>query len=575
MKTALVLLALLVTTCNHFVRCQSNYDSDEESRGASSSSNCVFVGCSCGEEDVLSNEAEYGGGNGNGAVDQNGSPYGLGYDVICTIDDSVSRDFPERDTSKKYASFISSIELTSNGLSNIPDDRFDGLEISVADFSKNDVHSLSPNVFRGIQKLEVLDLSENKINSLSAETFQPLAASLIQLKLNHNQLAQIDTSRLSEVLSVLGHLKTLILRHNQLVALPDLSRLTHLEEINLAYNELASLTDANNNRLLPSSVSDLNLENNRLTHITANTFAGLANLKYLNLENNQIALIDEQAFSHLTRLTTLNLGKNKLKHIPSHIFATLVNLDRLDLSAQDATLKEIDDFAFDRSSNTQVIRRIDLSRNRIAKIGNKAFCSRNHTYPYVNIKDIDLGGNQLTGLNACILRQLSKGFSDFQALKLTQTVQIGQQSKPRLLFKPAPGQLADKLSVRCDCEVTRALSFVDLEGQCESQPDNMVELKNYQCGTKQDNVEEDCASKAEFDCAEGTDRATQRPSKPGDSVNKPGEVQKGTHSHGDKGDKANVATKSPSSSVDSAAIRIQSVAALFVLTLISSSLISF
>ena len=77
--------------------------------------------------------------------------------------------------------------------------------------------------------------------------------------------------------------------------------------------------------------------------------------------------IDEQSFAHLTRLSTLNLGKNYLKHIPSHIFVTLVNLDRLDLSAQNSMLKEIEDFAFDRSSNTQIIRRIDLSKNRIGK----------------------------------------------------------------------------------------------------------------------------------------------------------------------------------------------------------------
>lgn len=251
-------------------------------------------------------------------------------------------------------------------MSNIPDDRFASLEISIADFSKNSIKSLSPNVFRGIQKLEVLDLSENQINSLSEETFQPVAASLFQLKLNHNQLSQIDTAKLSQVLSALVNLKTLTLRHNELVKLPDLTALSRVEEINLAHNQLESVLDEESgSRRLPSSITDLNLESNRIKHIKANTFAGLSNLKYLNLENNQIAQIDEQAFSHLTRLTTLNLGKNYLKHIPSHILVTLVNLDRLDLSAQNSMLKEIDDYAFDRSSNTQIIRRIDLSKNRI------------------------------------------------------------------------------------------------------------------------------------------------------------------------------------------------------------------
>lgn len=251
---------------------------------------------------------------------------------------------------------------------NIPSDRFNGLEISVADFSKNELTSLSPDVFRGIVKLEVLDLSQNKINSLSESTFQPVAASLIQLKLSHNKLSEIDSSQLSNVLSALVNLKTLILRHNELTKLPSLSDLSRLEEVNLASNQLESLLSESGRPLLPGSISDLNLENNRLKHIKSNTFAGLSNLKYLSLENNQIMQIDEQSFAHLTRLSTLNLGKNYLKHIPSHIFVTLVNLDRLDLSAQNSMLKEIEDFAFDRSSNTQIIRRIDLSRNRIGKI---------------------------------------------------------------------------------------------------------------------------------------------------------------------------------------------------------------
>lgn len=127
MKTALLelLAVLLALTC--LVRCQSNYESDQVNEdgemGRTTDANCVFVGCSCGEDEgaYFSNEAEYNGGGGGGgggaAVDQNGSPYGQGYDVVCHIDQSVSRDFPERDTSKKYSNLISSIEVILFGFS--------------------------------------------------------------------------------------------------------------------------------------------------------------------------------------------------------------------------------------------------------------------------------------------------------------------------------------------------------------------------------------------------------------------------------------------------------------------------
>ena len=173
----------------------------------------------------------------------------------------------------------------------------------------------------------------------------------------------------------------------------------------------------------------------------------------------------------------------------------------------------------------------------VAKIGNKAFCSRNHSYPYVNIKDVDIGGNQLSGLNACILRQLAKGYSDFHTLKVSQSLQLGQPTpKPRLLFKQAHFSSDKGSPLQCDCEVTRSLQYVDLDGECEAQG-VIHELKNFQCGQKQDNVEEDCAAQIDLDCTDGKERdrdvssphaPTQRPptKKPDESVNQPGEVKK-------------------------------------------------
>lgn len=118
-RRALKLLVLLVA-CLSVTRCQSNYESEQvnddemTARSSSANLNCVFVGCSCGEDDepYASNEAEYMGGGGGGAVpDHGGSPYGQGYDVMCRIDENGAREFPERDTSRQYSNVISSIEV--------------------------------------------------------------------------------------------------------------------------------------------------------------------------------------------------------------------------------------------------------------------------------------------------------------------------------------------------------------------------------------------------------------------------------------------------------------------------------
>jgi Leucine-rich repeat (LRR) protein len=516
---SLIVLLLLVLGVT-FVRPYDSEFSDESSRGGDDEAtagggtqlNCVFLGCSCAgvDEPVLTGES----GDYTAGAD---SPYGNGYDVTCSPpgeegETSGGRVFPERDTSRKYSNVISSIEASANDIAEIPDDRFAELEISVADFNGNQLESLSRNVFRGIRKLEVLDLSKNRLGDLNEETFSPIQVSLVQLKLNRNSLSRMNAQKLSVVLSNLHALKTLELRHNELTELPDLSNNNALEEISLAHNQIESIYDeASGKQLLPRNTSDLNLESNRLKHLHENTFAGLKNLKYLNLEANQIATIDDKAFEHLTRLATLNLGKNYIKHIPSLIFYRLVNLDRLDLSAQNQMLKEIDDYAFDRSSNAQTMRRVDLSKNRIARISNRAFCSRNHTYPYVNVREIDLAANHLTGLNACILRQLSKGFSEFQSLKISQSVSIqssgNQQAlnqRPKLSFKPV--HFAEKVGphLKCDCEITKAHQYVDFDGECELSQGQMTDLKNYQCqslaGLTSENIEQECSSQPELDC---------------------------------------------------------------------------
>jgi Leucine-rich repeat (LRR) protein len=212
----------------------------------------------------------------------------------------------------------------------------------------------------------VLDLSKNTLNSIDEKAFEPISHSLIQLKLSANRLFEMDVNALSRAFVPLNMLSTLFLNHNELTALPNLSAYKNLSEVNLANNQLKSIYDeATRERLLPDSIKSLHLENNHIKHINADTFAGLNKLKYLNLENNRVESIDDQSFAHLTHLQTLNLGKNYLKQIPSSNLITLVNLERIDLSAQNLMLKEIEDYAFDRTSNTNTIRKIDLSKNQI------------------------------------------------------------------------------------------------------------------------------------------------------------------------------------------------------------------
>lgn len=439
--------------------------------------NCVFKHCSCDQE-ISSSEVK---------LDDNSLPgiWSQGYEVICKQDHNDIGKFPERILNKKNPTLILALEVVENEIVTIPDGRFDGLKISNIYITNNAITNLSKGVFTGLKNLEVLDLSNNQLNYIHPEAFSPVKSSLFSLKLHSNKLGNFEPEKLTDALSDLGMLKTLILRDNSFTKVANLEDLTSLEELSLADNQIEHLSQ------LPLNIFDLDLQNNRIKHLSAQTFSNLKNLKYLNLESNQISHIDEDAFIHLTKIVALNLAKNYIKQVPSRIFFTLANLDRLDLSGQNQMLRDIEDYAFDRASNSKTIRKIDLSKNRIAAISKRAFCSRNPAHPYANIKEIDFANNHVTSINACVMRQLALGFNE-------------TSGKPRVTFKQH--HLFEKIgpALKCDCEITKSLNYVELEGECQTIGSIMTDIRNYQCSIPQStqSVEDACQAMSDFACEE-------------------------------------------------------------------------
>ena len=532
--TKLVLILLVLCTFTSYIR---SADEPEQT-------SCVFLGCTCGD-----------------APDPNGDyeEEDQGSDIRCKFDENVSGqqqqaaqavDFPRRVESGRKISTITSLDMSSVGLVNVPADHFTGLTISVADLSKNSISSISEHAFRGLEKLDVLELSYNQINDIKDGTFTSIEAVLIQLTLKHNKLSAMNPKRFSSIFSRLSNLRSLYIDSNGFTALPNLSKMAKLEDVSISYNQLESLIDAaTGEQLLPSTVLDLQLGNNRFKHLTRKTFENLKNLKYLYLEGNQISAIDNDAFAHLTRLNSLFLSKNFIKHIPSKAFFTLISLERLDLASQNQMLREIDDFAFDRQLNAVAIRKIDLSKNRITKLSNKAFCSKNRTHPYANVKDLDLASNQLSGINACVLRQMSKGYDEFKNAK--QSAQHNHQQKSRVNFKPT--SLVDKLgpNLKCDCDVTKSAHFVDLDGECENSAGVLVPLGQFKCNSdiqfNVEYVEAECVAKKEYNCLELSSESDKGGSGSGGSNRQPVVVDNSSNNNRDK---VNQVTKLPNSSGD-------------------------
>jgi Leucine-rich repeat (LRR) protein len=466
---------------------------------------CVFAGCTCGNKNEQSDEID----------DEYEDPFFQETIIKCKPEDMPGSalkpsDFPKRIKSKTNTSApIAILDMAHMELTNIPAAQLAHLEITIADFSNNSILALDEYAFANVIRLEVLDLSSNRLSEIKEGTFLPIKDTLVQLSLKANELSQMMGARLGSSFSGLSKLRLLYLDRNGFTSLPDLSTMTSIEDLSLCHNRLDTLNDPiTGQALLPSSLRYLQMSANRLKHITRKTFQNLVNLKYLYLSGNQISYIENDAFSHLTHLTALYLSRNSLKQIPSRAFYSLVNLQRLDLAGQNQVLSKIEDYAFEREANAVAIRKIDLSKNRIVAVSGRAFCSRNAKHPYANLRELDLTANPLTSIDSCILRQMSKGYIEYENNQhsLTSYLFVNHhqyQQRPVINLKSTQDKLS--FNLKCDCDLAKAKNFVDFEGECEGNDGALYKISQFKCNETDSLVnakytEADCLTKLEFSC---------------------------------------------------------------------------
>ncbi|WFD32126.1 adenylate cyclase [Malassezia sp. CBS 17886] len=192
--------------------------------------------------------------------------------------------------------------------------------------------------------LHTLDLSYNPLSR--AHLRAPALCGLTQLNLAHANLARLDAA-LFHALPALTHL---VLDHNQIAALPELSALTRLETLSCAGNALTALPDSlgllrhlrrldvqnNNLRALPASLWScasflvvLRLADNRLTDEVFSALSLFAELEILNLSMNEIYEVPSGALSALGELRELYLSSNSLSSLPADDLEHLTNLRTL------------------------------------------------------------------------------------------------------------------------------------------------------------------------------------------------------------------------------------------------------
>ncbi|MHA2186030.1 MAG: leucine-rich repeat domain-containing protein [Promethearchaeota archaeon] len=184
----------------------------------------------------------------------------------------------------------------------------------------------------------------------------------LKSKLNECKIIELDfifkgLTRLPDVIKNLTHLKTLILRYNQLTQLPDwISVLRSLEILNVNVNNLNTLPEEIG---YLKSLKELLLWKNELSHLPS-SLGNLINLETLNLRLNQLKTLPD-TIGRLTSLKELNLHDNQLVNLPNSI-AFLDKLEVLNLSWNN--IQNLPDSFGSLSS----LKALDLERNELTEL---------------------------------------------------------------------------------------------------------------------------------------------------------------------------------------------------------------
>ncbi|XP_062396179.1 extracellular matrix protein 2 [Sardina pilchardus] len=219
------------------------------------------------------------------------------------------------------------------------------LAITTLELPGNNISKIPPRGFAGLPNLEEIDLSRNQLEDSSLGTYL-------------------------------------------------FKNLTKLRKLNLDANGLTTVP------LLPASLEELSIKQNRISQLLPKSFRGLFNLRSLALIQNELYddAVSPLAFRPLKNIIYLRLDQNNFRSIPQGLPPSLQ-----DLRMRENQLQEVDGVSLNKSVNLQVL---DLSHNYL----------REHTISpqaWINLpklEALDLSNNKFSLVPSNLptaLRQLS------------------------------------------------------------------------------------------------------------------------------------------------------------------------
>ncbi|CAI5636129.1 unnamed protein product [Oreochromis niloticus] len=221
------------------------------------------------------------------------------------------------------------IQCSDLGLKAVPEDIPD--DTTLLDLQNNKITEIKENDFKNLKGLHALILVNNKLTIIHPKAFSPLTKlqrlylsknllkempanmpkSLQELRIHENEITKIKKASFQGM----SHVIVMELGSNPLKtagieagAFADLKRVSYIRIADTNITEVP--------KGLPSSLSELHLDGNKITKLTADRLKGMKNLAKLGLSYNQISSVENGTLANAPHLRELHLDNNALTSVP-------------------------------------------------------------------------------------------------------------------------------------------------------------------------------------------------------------------------------------------------------------------
>lgn len=200
------------------------------------------------------------------------------------------------------------LDLQNNRITEIKDDDFKNLKnLHTLILVNNKISKISPGAFTPLVKLQRLYLSKNHLKELP----EKMPKTLQELRAHENEISKVRKS----VFNGLNQMVVIELGTNPLkssgIENGAFQGMKSLSYIRIADTNITAIPQG-----LPTSLTELHLDGNKITKVDASSLKGMTNLAKLGLSFNSISAVDNGTLANTPHLRELHLDNNKLTRVP-------------------------------------------------------------------------------------------------------------------------------------------------------------------------------------------------------------------------------------------------------------------